>query len=180
MQNRLYRLLIFGFTQLFILVILSNYFVGGTVNIMGNHAFKVGNKTFMIKEIKGLEFSTDDHYKKAFSQPYASFFILKDLDSNRVKLVLSGTKIRTNDYQSFDDIKSDYGNDSTLTVLSAKQSNNYLDVKFVNIADTSKIIFSRFYQAYPYFFQFLGTWEGVPNEMPTDIKRSLNAVSVIK
>lgn len=180
MKNKLKRLLIVGFSLLSLLVIISNHFVDGTVNILGNNGFKIGNKTFMVEEIEGLEFSTDDHYNEVFSQPYASFFILKGLEDDMVELVLSGTQIRTNAYQNFNDIKTDYTSDSTLTVLSTKQPSNYMDVKFVNNADSSKIIFARFYQAYPYFLQLFGSWKGSPNEMPNEIKKALNAVRVVE
>ena len=78
MQTNFKGLLIFGFSQLVILIILSNHIVDGTVNIMGNNAFKLGNKTFMVQEVEGLEFSSDGYYSNAFSQPNASFFFVKN------------------------------------------------------------------------------------------------------
>lgn len=180
MENKLKRLLITGFSFLTILVMVSNHFVGGTVNILGNNGFIIGNKTFLVKEIEGLEFSTDDHYNDVFSQPYASFFILKSLEDNIVELVLSGTQIRTNAYQGFNDIIADYKSDSTLTVLSTNESSNYLDVKFINEADSTNVIFARFYQAYPYFLQLVGSWKRDQNKMPNNIKRALNTVRVVE
>lgn len=180
MENKLKRLLVAGFTLLSFTVLLSNHFLEGTVNILGNNGFKVGNKTFAVKEIEGLEFSTDDHYNEVFSQPYASFFILKSLDDNMVELVLSGTQIRTNAYQGFNDIIADYKSDSTLTVLSTNKSSNYMDVKFINKADSTNVIFARFYQAYPYFLQLVGSWKTDQNKMPNNVERALNAVRVVE
>ncbi len=180
MQTKLNRLLIFGFSQLVILIILSNHLVDGTVNIMGNNGFKVGNKTFLVKEVEGLEFSSDGYYNNAFSQPYATFFFVKEIENYQVEWVLSGTPIRTNDYQNFDDIVSDYKIDSTITVLLAEQTNNYLDVKFISNRDSSNVIFARFYKAYPYFFQLSGTWQSEAEEMPEELRKALNAVGVIE
>lgn len=178
MQTNLKRLLIFGFFQLVILIILSNHIVDGTVNIMGNNAFKLGNKTFMVQEVEGLEFSSDGYYSNAFSQPNASFFFVKEIENYQVDWVLSGTPIRTNDYQDFNDILSDYKIDSTITVFSTEQTSNFLDVKFASNTDSSTVIFARFYQAYPYFFQLLGSWQSETEEMPEELKRALNAVRV--
>ncbi len=180
MQFNLKMLLIFGFSQLLLLIILSNHIVDGTINIMGNNGFKVGNKTFMIEEVEGLEFSTDQHYNKVFSQPYASFFLLKDLGNNQVEMILSGTPIRTNDYQNFDDIISDYKNDSTLTVFSSEKVNNYLNVKFINNMDSTRIYYSRFYQAYPYFLQLFGVSDEMSGDIPDDMKQALNAVRIVE
>ena len=180
MQINLKRILIFGFSQLLILIILSNYIVDGTVNIMGNNGFKVGSKTFMIEEVEGLEFSTDQHYNEVFSQPYATFFILKDIGNNQVEMVLSGTQIRTNDYQNFDDIISDYKKDSTITVFSAEQINDYLFIKFRSSKDSSRIYYSRFYQAYPYFLQLFGVSDEDSGDMPDEMKKALNAVRIVE
>ena len=178
MQKKLTSILIFGFAQLFLLVILSNHVVDGTISILGTSAFKLGNKTVTIEDIEGFDFSTDSHYNRVFSQPDAAFFIIKELENDMVEMILTGTQIRSGAYQNFDDIKSDYTNDSNLIILSVEESNSFLDVKFINKESDSRILFVRFYEAYPYFLQLLTTWEGNPDEIPLDIEKALSAIRV--
>lgn len=102
---------------------MTNHFLDETFTIMGNLVFKVGNKIITIEKIDGLEFSSNEYYNSLFSQPSAIFFILEKLENDQVKMVLSGTLIRANNYKNFDDIKSDYINDTTLTILSAVSVN---------------------------------------------------------
>ena len=180
MQNKLKILLILGFAQLFIFVIVSNHFSSPTTNIFGQNAFKLGNKTFSIEETEGLLFSTDEYYNRFFESPEASFFII-DYESSEVdQLIVSGTVIRGHTYQGFNDIIEEFTTDTTLTIIEVDQSDHHLDILFSVKEDSSLNLFTRIFQAYPHYLQLFGTWEGQPNIKPEKVQKALNSVKLLE
>lgn len=180
MQNKLKTLLLLGFAQLFIFVIVSNHFSSPTTNIFGQNAFKLGNKTFSIEETEGLFFSTDEYYNRFFEMPEVSFFIIDNESSDVDQLIVSGTVIRGHSYQGLNDIIEEFSNDTTLTIIELEQSNRHLDILFFANDDNELNLFTRIYQAYPFYLQLFGTWEGDRADTPEILQKALNSVKILE
>jgi len=180
MQNKLKTLLILGFAQLFIFVIISNHFSSPITNIFGHNAFKLGNKTFSIEEADGLFFTTDEYYNRFFELPEASFFIIDNESSDVDQLIVSGTVIRGHSYQSLNDILEDFSSDTTLSIIEYEQTQRRLDILFIANDDNELNLFTRVYQAYPFYLQFFGSWEGHQTDKPELLQKALNSVKIVE
>ena len=178
MDQRFKLIAIVGFLQLFAFTIFHQQINTEPINAFGKNAFKVGFKTAIINDIDGLVITSDQFYKDVFEQPDAYFFVVEEDSLDGPQLILSGTPINIDAYENFEAIEKYYTMDSTLVVLSSRQTENNLELFFADQSDTSITYRVKFYKSYPYYFQLFAYWYGNKHDEPDYVQTAFNSFTL--
>jgi len=160
--------------MLFLLIIVreSN---DGSIEIMGYQAFKLGNKTIMIKPPEGMIYSTEDSIKSSFGRQDSYFIIYGDSANQNIPEVF-GELLQMGEITDFSALLDILEKDTTAEIINHKIENDYLTLKYkINKNENIYYLISRYYKSFPYYLNVKSVWQG-GETVPEKVLETFNAI----
>jgi len=172
-------LIIVGFVLLFGVLIIDQ-FQKGKVTVLGQHFFKLGNKTILLNPPEGMLYVSDEKKINAYLPNLSknlAFIIVGDSSNNNFPLIFADF-LQMGDYDSTDKLLDFLEQDSSLVLIHKKITPEELELKY-RTNDGSNFLLARYYECYPYYLRVRSVWS-VGTKNTDKVFQAFNSIEVKK